>query len=126
MSGKSLTDKMDLLRFCQKGLFDFDGGNQRKNSPAAPISHFQRIFNVSTSASGHSSSCDKEMQICPQMIFVFFLYAFGFLPEGKFSFYKDFPFIRMNRFIPPPPKHSTKFWNWLLELVILCHFHDQG
>ena len=64
MSGKGLTDKMDLLRFCQKGLFDFDGGNQLKNSPAAPIYHFQRISNVSPSWSGQSNR-EKKCYFAP-------------------------------------------------------------
>ena len=65
MSGKSLTDKMDLLRFCQKGLFNFDGGNQLRNSPAAPISHFQRISNVFPSSSGNSNITGKRNVVLP-------------------------------------------------------------
>ena len=89
MSGKSLTDKMDLLRFCQKGLFDFDGGNQLKNSPPAPIYHFQRISNVSPSSSGQSEASFKTFfNTVPKNTFWDIFY--GLLPNLMKNFQKAF------------------------------------
>ena len=84
MSGNSLpADEANLLRCCQKGLLDFDAGESR-----APISRFQRIFNVSSSSSRHSSSRDKEIWFYPK---IDFSWNFpGFSPESFGNFFLTF------------------------------------
>ena len=125
MSGNSLpADEANLLRCCQKGLLDFDAGESR-----APISRFQRIFNVSSSASRHSSSRDKEIWFCPKIDFSWIFP--GFSPEsfGNFFFWISSTYLphglglataatRINKcYFSPKGSITGKYW---YQVLLLC------